>query len=46
MCCLERLKTRKQSSEFSGTEDWVFASPFKLGRLPYSYTGTRTFARP
>jgi integrase len=20
-------------------EDWVFASPLKLGRLPYSYTG-------
>jgi integrase len=38
---LECLKSWKQSSEFSGTEDWIFASPFKLGRLPYSYTGTR-----
>ena len=38
---LERLKSWKQSSQFSGTEDWIFASPFKLGRLPYSYTGTR-----
>ena len=38
---LERLKTWKQRSDFSGTEDWIFASPFKLGRLPYSYTGTR-----
>jgi integrase len=38
---LERLKSWKQSSEFSEAEDWVFASPFKLGRLPYSYTGTR-----
>lgn len=38
---LERLKSWKQSSEFSGAEDWVFASPFKLGRLPYSYTGIR-----
>ena len=38
---LERLKSLKQSSEFSGAEDWIFASPFKLGRLPYSYTGTR-----
>jgi len=38
---LERLKNWKQSSEFSGAEDWIFASPFKLGRLPYSYTGTR-----
>ncbi len=38
---LERLKSWKQSSQFSGPEDWIFASPFKLGRLPYSYTGTR-----
>jgi integrase len=38
---LERLKSWKQSSEFSGAEDWIFASPFKLGRLPHSYTGIR-----
>ena len=38
---LERLKVWRQRSEFSGAEDWVFASPFQLGRLPYSYTGTR-----
>lgn len=36
---LERLKVWKQQSDFSGTEDWIFASPIKLGRLPYSYTG-------
>jgi integrase len=36
---LERLKSRKQRSDFSGAEDWIFASPLKLGRLPYSYTG-------
>jgi integrase len=36
---LERLKTCKQRSDFSGAEDWIFASPLKLGRLPYSYTG-------
>jgi len=36
---LERLKSWKQLSEFSGGDDWVFASPVKLGRLPYSYTG-------
>jgi integrase len=36
---LERLKSRKQRSDFSGAEDWIFASPIKLGRLPYSYTG-------
>ena len=38
---LELLKSWKQSSEFSAPEDWIFASPFKLGRLPYSYTCTR-----
>jgi integrase len=36
---LERLKSCKQWSEFSGAEDWIFASPIKLGRLPYSCTG-------
>jgi integrase len=38
---IERLKIRKQHSAFSGAEDWIFASPVKLGRLPYSYTGVR-----
>jgi integrase len=38
---MERLKIWKQSSEFPGADDWIFASPFKLGRLPFSYTGTR-----
>jgi hypothetical protein len=33
ICMLEKL------AEFSGAEDWIFASPVKLGRLPYSYTG-------
>lgn len=36
---LDRLKACKQLSEFSAAEDWVFASPVKLGRLPHSYTG-------
>src|ERR1017187_9497325 len=36
---LERLKSWKQLTEFSGADDWIFASPVKLGRLPYSYTG-------
>lgn len=36
---LERLKSCEQRSDFSGAEDWIFASPIKLGRLPYSYTG-------
>jgi len=31
------LKTWKQSTQFSSPEDWIFASPLKLGRLPLSY---------
>src|ERR1700688_901018 len=31
------LKMRKQSTEFSQQEDWIFASPAQLGRLPWSY---------
>jgi len=31
------LKAWKQSSQFSANEDWIFASPVKLGRLPWSY---------
>jgi integrase len=33
------LKAWKQSSQFSSEEDWIFASPVKIGRLPFSYTG-------
>lgn len=33
------LKAWKQVSQFSGADDWMFASPVKLGRLPFSYTG-------
>lgn len=29
----------RQRSEFREPEDWIFPSPVKLGRLPYSYTG-------
>ena len=36
---LDRLKSWKQVSQFSAAEDWIFASPLKLGKLPYSYTG-------
>jgi integrase len=36
---LDRLKSCKQVSEFSGPDDWIFASPLKYGELPYSYTG-------
>lgn len=33
------LSAWRQVSEFRGAEDWLFPSPVKLGRLPYSYTG-------
>jgi integrase len=36
---LERLKLWRQNTEFSADCDWIFASPAKIGRLPYSYTG-------
>ena len=34
---LQVLKSLRQRTEFSGDEDWVFASPLQLGRLPISY---------
>jgi len=34
---LEVLKAWKQSTQFPGDDDWMFASPTKLGRLPWSY---------
>jgi integrase len=34
---LERLKVWKQTTQFSGANDWIFASPVQLGRLPWSY---------
>ncbi len=34
---LEVLKLWKQTTQFSGPEDWMFASPVQLGRLPWSY---------
>jgi len=40
------LRTWKLSTQFSGSDDWVFASPAKLGRLPWSYDCTlREFQR-
>jgi integrase len=38
---LERLRAWKQATDLSEASDWIFASPLKLGRLPYSYTGIR-----
>jgi integrase len=34
---LEVLKLWEQTTQFSASEDWVFASPAKLGRQPWSY---------
>ncbi|MFZ0867307.1 MAG: site-specific integrase [Candidatus Sulfotelmatobacter sp.] len=34
---LDAVKAGKQTSKFSATEDWMFASPVQLGRLPWSY---------
>jgi integrase len=31
---LELLKSWRQTTQFSGDNDWAFASPVKLGRLP------------
>src|SRR5215831_15099860 len=33
---LEVLKVWRQSTKFSSEEDWVFASPIQIGRLPWS----------
>jgi len=35
---LDVLKQWKQATQFSQSEDWIFASPVKLGRQPLSYT--------
>lgn len=34
---LEVLKRWKQTTQFPAQEDWIFASPVQLGRLPWSY---------
>jgi len=36
---LEMLKQWRQETQFAGDGDWIFASPFQLGRLPYSDSG-------
>ena len=36
---MQRLKLWKQRTQFPADGDWIFASPFKIDRLPYSYTG-------
>jgi integrase len=34
------LKTWKTSTQFGDADDWVFASPSQIGRLPWSYPWT------
>jgi len=34
---LEILKKWKQTTQFSAVDDWVFASPAQIGRMPISY---------
>ena len=34
---MDVLKAWKQTSKFSDPSDWMFASPYQLGRLPWSY---------
>jgi integrase len=36
---LDVLQRWKQASQFSGSEEWMFASPVQIGRLPLSYAG-------
>lgn len=36
---MHRLQSWKQMTVFGAEMDWVFASPLKIGRQPYSYTG-------
>jgi integrase len=34
---IDVLKRWKQTTQFTAQEDWIFASPVFLGRLPWSY---------
>ena len=36
---LFRLRLLRQTATFAAEQDWLFASPVKIGRLPYPYTG-------
>jgi len=36
---LDMLKMWRQRTQFSAQDDWVFASPVQVGRLPFSYAG-------
>jgi integrase len=34
---LRAMEAWRQTSQFTSPDDWVFASPVQLGRLPWSY---------
>lgn len=34
---LTALKAWRQAAQFSAPDDWVFASPYQIGPLPWSY---------
>jgi len=36
---MQKLQSWKMMTAFGADSDWMFASPVKLGRQPYSYTG-------
>jgi len=36
---LSHLQLWRQLTQFPAEQDWLFASPIKIGCLPYSYTG-------
>lgn len=36
---LNVLKMWRQRTQFSAPDDWMFASPLQIGRLPFSYPG-------
>lgn len=38
---LEVLMAWKQTTQFSAPNDWIFASPVQIGKLPWSYTGVK-----
>jgi len=38
---LDVLKVWKQTTQFCAPDDWMFASPVQIGRLPWSYTGVK-----
>jgi integrase len=38
-CLLVVLKQWRQTTQFGAEQDWIFASPIQIGRLPYTHSG-------